>query len=214
LLIYRVEHQEYGHGPYSNHGYDFWHRRDARHRHPVPADDFDSDLRSDVYWKFGFSSPEQLTAWFTPAELRLLRRHGFIGRVYDVPDTDVIVGRSQVAFPGKKRSYPHGPCCFYCNYCCNVQSLGGVCRIYQRRQNMHELTFEMIEDDVVGDAPYGEMLANATKNVSAHIHHYWVSTIPLDKRNRAAVARIVANVLIEHTRWFLAQKPRGDDREV
>jgi len=74
--------------------------------------------------------------------------------------------------------------------------------------------FVRIEDEVVANEPYEEILAYATNRVSAHIHHYWVSTIPLDKRNRAAVARIVANVLIEHTRWFLAQKPRGDDREV
>jgi hypothetical protein len=210
LKIYRVEHHEDGQGPYCKHGYDFWHRQDARHRHPVPFDDFDLDPPSYAL-KFGFSSPKQLTAWFTPAELRLLRRHGFIVCVYDVPDADVIVGRSQVAFPGEE--YPHGPCAVYCNYSCNAQSRDGVCRIYQRRQKPHKL-FEMIEDNVLGDESYEEMLANATNSVSADIRHYWVPTIGLDERNRAAVARIVARILIEHTRWFLAQKPRGDDREV
>ena len=76
---------------------------------------------------------------------------------------------------------------------------------------MHELTFEMIEDDVVGNAPYVVMLANATKNVSAHIHNHWVPTIPLNERNRAAVASIVADTLIEHTLWFLTSR---DDLEV
>jgi hypothetical protein len=70
--------------------------------------------------------------------------------------------------------------------------------------------FVRIEDEVVANEPYEEILAYATKRVSAHIHHYWVSTIPLDKRNRAAVAAIVASVLIEHARWFVGRGKQMD----
>ena len=86
MLVYRVEREESGWGPYRSKDYDYWHRRVARHRHPVPFDDFDSDPPSYAV-KFGFSSQEQLAAWFTPAELRRLRKHGFN------VNADVIVGR-------------------------------------------------------------------------------------------------------------------------
>ena len=56
--------------------------------------------------RFGFISLKQLNAWFTAAELRKLEQHGFCVYEYDVPDSDIIFGRSQVAFPRGRKSYP------------------------------------------------------------------------------------------------------------
>jgi hypothetical protein len=108
-LIYRVEHDEYKHGPYRDHDYALWHGQPNRPEHPDPEDDFDTDAWDDRSYVFAFASLRQLRDWFKPAELRRMRRRDFIVRYYDVPAGEIIVGRSQVAFPGNRKSYPHGP---------------------------------------------------------------------------------------------------------
>jgi hypothetical protein len=51
----------------------------------------------------------------------------------------------------------------------------------------------------------GEILERHVDNVRFHIDEYWVPAIPLDERNKAAVAAIVTKVLIDHTRWLVAR---------
>jgi hypothetical protein len=80
---------------------------------------------------------------------------------------------------------------------------------------MEELTFQMIEDDVTGaygDLSHDEMLEHATASVSAHLADYWVPSLAFNKRNRAAVAAIVADILIDHTRWFVERATQTEDQ--
>ena len=113
-LVYRVEHKEYAQGPYRDYDYRHWHglymalSHEGSIKHPPPEYDFATDAWQDPSNKFGFASLQQLYNWFNPAELRRLRKHGFIVRYYDVPANDIIIGGKQVAFPGKRKSYPCG----------------------------------------------------------------------------------------------------------
>jgi hypothetical protein len=74
MLIYRVEHSKYGRGPYRTWSYNYgsWHKQSDGPRHPEPRDDFTSRDWEVEGMAFGFNSPEQLAAWFTPAELKHL----------------------------------------------------------------------------------------------------------------------------------------------
>jgi hypothetical protein len=103
-LIYRVQHPESGYGPYWHQIYEYWHGPVTLHRHPDALDDVDGwkDKNNKFEYIFGFSSLEQLDAWFTAAEQRRLRKHDFVVCVLDVSAFDILVGRSQVAFPGWK----------------------------------------------------------------------------------------------------------------
>ena len=109
MLVYRVEHREYGQGPYRDHDYTHWHHSYSLDGHPDPERDFPTKAWRDKANKFGFSSLQQLRDWFTATELYRMREAGFHVVVYDVPAADVIIGGSQVAFPGKRISYSYGP---------------------------------------------------------------------------------------------------------
>jgi hypothetical protein len=102
VLVYRIEHWEEGYGPY-------WSKRftvDVSHDHLAPKDDFATDAWKHPDHKFGFRSLAELYAWFDRREVRALREQGFHITVFDVPDSAVTPGRSQVAFPGWRETYP------------------------------------------------------------------------------------------------------------
>ncbi len=108
MLVYRVEHEEYGIGPYqirhSGNVQKFLNRMGADHsaygykgdQHPMPAFDGIEDFDTD-YDYCGFESMEALVKWFD-GYLLGLARYGFVVRIYDVPDDEVQLGVKQLAF--------------------------------------------------------------------------------------------------------------------
>ena len=100
--VYRVEKKGSAlrYGPYVWYGeYGHWHSPNR----PEPIEDLSA---ASDRWKgmvFGFASRRQINAWFTPTELRRLRRHGFVVCTYNVPAADIIYGRHQLAFKRPER---------------------------------------------------------------------------------------------------------------
>jgi hypothetical protein len=98
VVIYRVERKggALRTGPYHFYGYTHWHEPNRPEPKedllPAEADRFQEDM------VFGFASRRQLGEWFNRAELRRLRRHGFVVRKYVVSACNIIYGRFQVAF--------------------------------------------------------------------------------------------------------------------
>lgn len=108
MRVYRIEHSVSKKGCYthsSSHeltdcmwsdGYYF--ARPGPNREPEFSD---TPWRTSAYieYFFGFASIEQFQRWFdTQKIIGLLHREGFIMRVFDCDDTDVIVSQWQAAF--------------------------------------------------------------------------------------------------------------------
>jgi hypothetical protein len=101
MLVYRVEHEQKGHGPYVECYGDTEWDTDCRYRfpdpqRPMPMEDGIEGLK-DAHF-FGFQSLIQLRSWFPPSVWERMSRVGFSVAVYRVPDTWVKVGGKQVAF--------------------------------------------------------------------------------------------------------------------
>lgn len=107
MLVYRVEHEERGHGPYVGcYSETKWDHtgayRSVSDSRPMPFEDGIEGLQDKHF--FGFQSLTQLRSWFPPNVWERMSRVGFSVAVYRVPDTWVKVGGKQVAF--RKPAYP------------------------------------------------------------------------------------------------------------
>ena len=103
MKVFRIENSN-GTGPYrhSEIGIELCRIHSGIPKHPGPFDDRDSNgkplcnfLWQDRSYIFGFSSLEQLLAWFLD-ELELLAEHGFVVSVYK--SSQVVEGKFQVIF--------------------------------------------------------------------------------------------------------------------
>lgn len=104
MIVYRVENSE-GLGPYRGHG---WHptRHMDKVTHPNP--NWDEGMveewhrrvgnHYDSQYVFGFESMDQLNAWFNDQEMSDLMVFGYSIVAFEVADSDVIIGRKQLAF--------------------------------------------------------------------------------------------------------------------
>lgn len=103
MKVFRIENSD-GTGPYrhSEIGIELCRIHGGTPKHPRPLDDTDPEgkhlinfLWQDRSYIFGFSSLEQLLAWFLD-ELELLAEHGFVVSVYE--SSQVVEGKFQVIF--------------------------------------------------------------------------------------------------------------------
>ena len=103
MKVFRIENSD-GTGPYrhSEIGIELCRIHSGIPKHPGPFDDRDSNgkhlinfLWQDRSYIFGFSSLEQLLAWFLD-ELELLAQHEFVVSVYE--SSQVVCGNFQVIF--------------------------------------------------------------------------------------------------------------------
>lgn len=104
MLVYRIEHKETGTGPFRSEGMDnvaslwgqaYWDASDSMH--PIPLDDGLKDFVGTHV--FGLPTFDMVFHWFERIWNRL-RFRDFVLRVYDVNESDSMVGKSgtQVAF--------------------------------------------------------------------------------------------------------------------
>jgi hypothetical protein len=109
--IFRVEHKVHKYGPftcYSDHIRDMvawqqWRNYYIGDNHPSPCmDKLDEDRR--IYdwrvwseWLFGCSNERDVAHWFKPI-FALLKEHGWVLNIYEVPSKDVDFGSNQVVF--------------------------------------------------------------------------------------------------------------------
>lgn len=114
MIVYRIEHEVTGLGPYNPGKLPDEHR--ARHADldvfgrfsygrgdtcPTPPDDGIPGSLWDfpTHLFFGFESPEALAAWFGAGFVEEAAAAGFAVGVYSAPAYEVLIGGHQVAFP-------------------------------------------------------------------------------------------------------------------
>lgn len=96
MIVWRVENKE-GFGPYQALDDYGWDHQNQDHQ-PRPWDDLDFDGHEIRDYRFGFSSQEQMQAWFGDKDRAFLASHGFELVLYDVPPDAILTGEKQVAF--------------------------------------------------------------------------------------------------------------------
>lgn len=110
-VVYRVEHRDTRQGPYTSRSeFAYNHLDDFQDKHhPVPIDDgilipwaYKKDDPERECWRHGFSSMDQLRAWFRNHHLVELDREDYLLRLYSVPDTFVLRGQKQVIYRAAK----------------------------------------------------------------------------------------------------------------
>lgn len=111
MLIYRIQHKRFKHGPYRHTVRSDWAvRSHATEKHPnyledsklkrnlkkhklLKKDEFDAH-----HLKFGFQSLKELCQWFNFHERKKLAKLGFELVSYYVPDKFVVKGNSQIMY--------------------------------------------------------------------------------------------------------------------
>lgn len=96
MIVLRIEHKEYGQGPYAcTDVYEMFNRIHESPHHPGPDNDginvYDNDF-------FGFNSKEQLDNWFNKEEKELMHEYGFVKSIYEVEEKYTQSSSKQLIF--------------------------------------------------------------------------------------------------------------------
>lgn len=101
--MYRVEHKEYGCGPYNRtNGLPRIINVLNRKKQPVPKSYFDFLPNAD-FCIFGFKTRKELKMWFSPYHRKILSRNGYVVRHYKLlPRAVAYKDRHQIAIDRRK----------------------------------------------------------------------------------------------------------------
>jgi hypothetical protein len=111
MIVYRIEHKEYGWGPYKDGslGKKLCDSHFNEDKHPCFAED-GITRNPDFSGRHvaGFDSEEKVVAWFEGYG-KHLKRNGYKIAVYNVDDADVIFGKSGKQLAFKRSIYDPRP---------------------------------------------------------------------------------------------------------
>lgn len=108
MKVWRVENFQ-GSGPYQGTSMGSWADSSEKHNNnaicPEPRSDagladawMNMDYSERDAYLFGFSSLEQLQAWFSETELAKLKSMGYYVTCFEIPEPYIIVGSLQLIF--------------------------------------------------------------------------------------------------------------------
>ena len=119
MLVYRVEHEKTGEGPYAKKGakkqWEDGRPHDLEHGRPTPFVDSNKNMqefaRNSFHimlfdYVFGFTTMAQYRKWFSKEERIKLKKNGFIVKKYKIKKRFIIVGDQQCMF--KKKEIENG----------------------------------------------------------------------------------------------------------
>jgi len=102
MIVFRIEHNESGDGPYF-HGFKDKYGRDLMgdfmfnlKLHPRPIDE-GIDFKKGIHYS-GFKDIKSLRKWFSPILKQIMDDGNYSIVVYKVPLENVLIGKKQIAF--------------------------------------------------------------------------------------------------------------------